>query len=815
MATDVSLLRTRAVAQQLSDRLALDEAPEDLQKAIVAQPTTSSVLQLDIVGSGPDDAVERARMLAETYLAFREEQLLSQTGAVIQGYHQRIEALQAQVDDITRQYDLITAQGQDSEQAADLLTRRAQLLSQISTLEDSVENASLEVSAVVAASRVLDPASLVPQSSLRRAALALGSGLIGGLGIGLGLVVVYAVTTGRLRRRADVAAAIGLPVRFSAGRVVPKWGRWGPRDAASLDLLVDGLETALPTGRRRPIRLGLLSVDCDREGARVMAGLAHRLSAEKSVAALDLGESGLLAEEMARLRSDPVAEEGQPATRALRTWHGCGRRGGADVRDLRDRSWSGPREGLCPHDRDPGGRWPFHAGGASNGSPGHPGGWDRRGFRHARRDRLLRRQLRGCRRGLGHLGQGASVPMTILSLGSRRTTSASADPPLDWRVLAAWSALFLNVLAFSGVATLAAHPRPSGPADHAGGAPASVVLALWANPRGLMRPNAYVVLLSVLCLLALMVSLHNSFLLGSTYRALRFAGFVAVLWLLSPHWGRRDLVLLRCHRICLSVVLASVVVGGLVAPGLAFSFEGRLAGVIWPVFPTQVAHYASVLLGTTVVLWMCRVIGGRNAAFTVGVTAARACRHSHTYRSARGRCRARVRHRQPPARPLAGAPDLAARRPARRGRSRGVRLRADVLAVARAEHGRGCRADRPDQRLVGRPGASRGRWTRRSSGRGCPTCPSTGWPIDSNWIGTYLDLGLVGVGIEVLILVGLLLVTALTRPSGPGRAVAIFLVVYCIFSSITETGMSGPSAYLLDLAVASASLVRPPGGGRP
>ncbi len=313
MATDVSLLRTRAVAQELSDRLALDEAPEDLQRTIVTQPTTSSVLQLDIAGSGPDDAVQRARVLAETYLAFREEQLLSQAGAVIQGYHQRIEALQAQVDDISRQYDLITAEGQDTEQAADLLTRRAQLLAQISTLEDSVGGASLEVSAVVAASRVLDPASLVPQSSVRRAALALGSGLIGGLGIGLGLVVVYAVTTGRLRRRSDVAAAIGLPVRFSAGRVVPKWGRWGPRNAASLDLLVDGLETALSTGRRRPIRLGLLCVDCDRAGARVMAGLVHRLSAEKSVAALDLGESGLLAEEMARLGSDPEAEEGQPA----------------------------------------------------------------------------------------------------------------------------------------------------------------------------------------------------------------------------------------------------------------------------------------------------------------------------------------------------------------------------------------------------------------------------------------------------------------------------------------------------------------------
>ena len=89
-----------------------------------------------------------------------------------------------------------------------------------------------------------------------------------------------------------------------------------------------------------------------------------------------------------------------------------------------------------------------------------------------------------------------------------------------------------------------------------------------------------------------------------------------------------------------------------------------------------------------------------------------------------------------------------------------------------------------------------------------------GQAIDSNWIGTYLDLGLVGVALEVVVLLSLL-VTALTRPSGPGRAVAIFLVVYCIFSSITETGMSGPSPYLLDLAVASACLVRSPAGQPP
>jgi hypothetical protein len=93
-------------------------------------------------------------------------------------------------------------------------------------------------------------------------------------------------------------------------------------------------------------------------------------------------------------------------------------------------------------------------------------------------------------------------------------------------------------------------------------------------------------------------------------------------------------------------------------------------------------------------------------------------------------------------------------------------------------------------------------------GSGMSNLSFNGLAIDSNWVGTYLDLGLVGVLVEVLLLV-VLLVTALIRTSGPRSAVALFLVVYCIFSSTTETGMSGPSVYLLDLAVASALVYRP------
>ena len=58
----------------------------------------------------------------------------------------------------------------------------------------------------------------------------------------------------------------------------------------------------------------------------------------------------------------------------------------------------------------------------------------------------------------------------------------------------------------------------------------------------------------------------------------------------------------------------------LIAPGHAFAFDGRLEGVIWPMLPTQVAQYAGIAAGLTVVLWLARLMSGRVAL--VGVTVA-------------------------------------------------------------------------------------------------------------------------------------------------------------------------------------------------
>jgi hypothetical protein len=154
----------------------------------------------------------------------------------------------------------------------------------------------------VSASHVLDPARSVPLASKRRTVLNVASGLIGGLAIGIGIVLFLAVTSGRLRRREEVATALGAPVRVSVGRVRPAQGRLRlfldrKRPAAhELDVLVQALDSGL---RHRPgtqSRFVLGAVDSTEDAALAVAALTARLVERgTSVFLVDLTGSASLA----------------------------------------------------------------------------------------------------------------------------------------------------------------------------------------------------------------------------------------------------------------------------------------------------------------------------------------------------------------------------------------------------------------------------------------------------------------------------------------------------------------------------------------
>jgi hypothetical protein len=403
--------------------------------------------------------------------------------------------------------------------------------------------------------------------------------------------------------------------------------------------------------------------------------------------------------------------------------------------------------------------------------------------------------------------------MSTLALTANRAAAAGARAKALLRSpLPVWVALFANVLAFADLPILIPIPTAIGQMVTQGSLILAFVLALMANPRGVIRPNLFLVLLTVLAVVALMVSIHNEFVFGSTFRACRLIGFIAVLWLLTPCWGRSDFVLLRCHIWCLRIVLGTVLVGAILAPGAAYSYEGRLSGALWPIPPTQVAHYAAVLLGCTVVLWFGGAVRGRTALLTLA-GAGVALIGAHTRTALIGM--------------TVGLVVAACSMFIGHARVRRALAVLAVLAVVAASlfaplivnwFWRGQSAEEAAQ-LTGRTkvwsailGLQRP-WLEQFFGSGLSNKSFNGLAIDSNWLAVYIDQGWFGVAVDATFLLVLIFLAVMHR-GGIRRATALFLLAYCLVASITETGLGDASPYLLHLVVAASLLAAPVGAER-
>lgn len=370
-----------------------------------------------------------------------------------------------------------------------------------------------------------------------------------------------------------------------------------------------------------------------------------------------------------------------------------------------------------------------------------------------------------------------------------------------------WALLLMNTLTYSDLPVALPLPRPLGQLITQGSLLLAFGLALAMNPRVKVRLNIVLALFSLMCVIALMTSLHNEFYLGSVYRAGRYALFICVLWLLTPAWGSPTRPLLRAHLAVLTVVLGSVVVGFVVAPGAAMSYGGRLSGALWPIPPTQVAHYAAVFVGLIVLHWLLGMVSHHVAIVAVVVGAA-VLLATHT--------RTAVMALLIGLAVAVGSLFLGYAR-VRRASTAALLAGASAAIIFAPLIGswllRDQSADELGQ-LTGRTAvweqvfATPRPYVTTLFGSGMSNASFDGLPIDSNWVATYLDLGVLGITVQVLAVL-VLLVTALVRPRGLDRAVAVFLLLYFVIASFTETGLNSPSAYLLEIVVAASLLARP------
>lgn len=399
----------------------------------------------------------------------------------------------------------------------------------------------------------------------------------------------------------------------------------------------------------------------------------------------------------------------------------------------------------------------------------------------------------------------------MTTLGARITPKPGfrAVPPerrRRRRVQLVWALMVMNVLTFFPDSRLLV-PIPSalGRLIAQGSLLLALVLVLTVNRPLRVRPSVFIFLATLLVTEAVISSLRAEFLVGALYRSGRLLIFVVVLWLLSPWWTRRDLLLVRTHLMMLWAIIGTVVAGVLASPGGAF-VDDRLSGILWPIPATQVGHYAAVATGLTAVLWMAGLLRREIALVSVLITVP-VLLLTHTRTALIALLVGGI---------IAGLSLFTARSRARRT----FAIAIGVFSVGALTMGsvvttwlaRGQDTEQvaalTGRKLVWDAILAQPRTTFETLfGFGLSNKSFTGLPIDSNWLGTYYDVGLLGAAFNIAMLL-FVFIAAWFTPQGPRRAIALFIVAYCVVASFTETGLSEASPYFLELTLA-ASLVYP------
>jgi hypothetical protein len=366
-----------------------------------------------------------------------------------------------------------------------------------------------------------------------------------------------------------------------------------------------------------------------------------------------------------------------------------------------------------------------------------------------------------------------------------------------------WALLVVNTLGSQGSETIIPIPKGVAQIVTMGAVALAFGLALLLNPKIQLRPSAYLLLLTLLLVVSIVSSLRLESGYGALLRCFRFTAFVATLWLVSRWWDDW-FTLLRHHLRALTGVLATVLLGLVVAPGLARPdiYAGRVVGAIWPLTPPQIGMYSATLTGLVVLLWLGHQTT-RSSMLLLGVPAVGLLLLSHTRTALLALVGGLV------------VALLALTSTSERARRVFTRT-ALVVGVAAVLVGPAVQAwfRRGQDDLTALTGREKV-WDAllaapRSLGEqffgvGLTNKSFNGLPIDSSWLAVYHEQGYVGVVLVVAFLATLLAVAALRPPSLP-RACALFLVVYTVIASYTEAGLGDASPYLLNLFVAAALL---------
>jgi capsular polysaccharide biosynthesis protein len=283
MQTQLQLVESESVAANTVKALGLTQTVSSFRAAYSATVVTERVISINAQAPTSAGAVARANMLAAQYLKFRASLLLAQQAQDVASYAQQVPAAQQQIASLQSRISQLQPQPGQQAELANLQSQLKTVTATLPTLQQTVTGLAAEekatTSSMIHGTRVLDAATLRHHSTLMELIQYLLIGLIGGLAIGLGIVIVRELVSDRLRRRDDIAAALGAPIRLSVGALRERRLLLGRTSTAERDLARRRIAIYLRNAALRQFTwratLALVAVDNAQEIAPAVLALAE------------------------------------------------------------------------------------------------------------------------------------------------------------------------------------------------------------------------------------------------------------------------------------------------------------------------------------------------------------------------------------------------------------------------------------------------------------------------------------------------------------------------------------------------------------
>jgi capsular polysaccharide biosynthesis protein len=280
---DQAVAQSRTVAGAAAHKLGLNETPGDFSGQYAVTTLTDRVLIITAKAASPGLALREANAVASAYLAFQAKQLLNQEQLVSKSLQQQIAQAQQGVNSIDAQIKSTLSQPPSPTRHSELTRLTAErdgANNALSVLKVNVAGQQattrIQTTNVIKGSLILDPAALLPQHKSKYLLLYVGGGLLGGLVLGLLIVIIRALVSNRLRRRDDVARALGAPVKLSVGKIKQRRGASGLAAVESTEIqhIAQHLGRAVMPSRGGVATLAVVPVDDPQVAALSVVSLA-------------------------------------------------------------------------------------------------------------------------------------------------------------------------------------------------------------------------------------------------------------------------------------------------------------------------------------------------------------------------------------------------------------------------------------------------------------------------------------------------------------------------------------------------------------